>query len=52
MAVLEERIAVLEAAALLHNPGWAIARLQELVPAFRPADPLTTEPLMSETTVR
>jgi FlaA1/EpsC-like NDP-sugar epimerase/lipopolysaccharide/colanic/teichoic acid biosynthesis glycosyltransferase len=44
MASLEEKLMALEAAALLNNPGWAIARLQDLVPTFRALEALPALP--------
>ena len=46
---LDEKIMALEAAALLNNPTWAIARLQDLVPTFRSAETLPSLPLVSAT---
>jgi hypothetical protein len=39
----------LEAAAILNNPTWAIARLQDLIPTFRSAETLPRLPLVSAT---
>jgi FlaA1/EpsC-like NDP-sugar epimerase/lipopolysaccharide/colanic/teichoic acid biosynthesis glycosyltransferase len=41
---LDEKVMALEAAALLNNPAWAIARLQDLVPTFRSSE---TRPSLS-----
>jgi FlaA1/EpsC-like NDP-sugar epimerase/lipopolysaccharide/colanic/teichoic acid biosynthesis glycosyltransferase len=42
LSLLQEKLFALEAAAVMNNSTWALARLQELVPTFRSADVPTT----------